>query len=52
MFRELRADDFFRVVNDPKGGSEVILQVTEKGRDSIIGVFYSKSQQRELKRNF
>jgi hypothetical protein len=42
MLSELRNDDFFSVLNDPKRSSEVIIQVTEKGRDSIIGVFYSK----------
>ena len=50
--RELKEDDCFEIIDDPKRSSEVIIQVTEKGRDSIIGVFYSKSEQRELKRLF
>jgi hypothetical protein len=52
MVRELKEDDLFRIIDDSKRSSEVIIQVTEKGRDSIIGVFYSKSEQRELKRLF
>jgi hypothetical protein len=52
MLKELKEDDCFRIINDPEGSSEVIIQVTEKGRNSIIGLFYSKSEQRELKRLF
>jgi hypothetical protein len=52
MLRELKEDDWFKIINDPTRSSEVIIQVTEKGRDSIIGVFYSKSEQIELKRLF
>ena len=52
MLRELKEDDCSKIINDPKRSTEVIIQVTEKGRDSIIGVFYSKSEQRELKRLF
>jgi len=49
MLRELRNDDCFRVIKEPEEGSEAIIQVTEKGRDLIIGLFYSKSEQKELK---
>lgn len=52
ILEELGQDDLFRIVNDPKRGPEPIIQVTEKGRDEIIGLFYSKSEQRELKRLF
>lgn len=52
MLKELKEDNCFRIIDDPKGRSEVIIQVTEKGRNEIIGLFYSKSQQRELKRLF
>ena len=52
MLKELKEDDCFRIIDDPKGSSEAIIQVTEKGRNEIIGLFYSKSQQRELKRLF
>jgi len=41
MLKELQKyGSFFRVVNDPKGGSEVLLKLTEKGRDEIIDLFY------------
>lgn len=52
MLRELKEDDWFKIINDPKRSSEVIIQVTEKGRDSTIGLFYSKRGQKELKRLF
>lgn len=52
LLRELQQDDSFRVVNDPKGGSEVMLCLTKKGRDEIVDVFYSKKEKRELKRLF
>ena len=52
MLKELKKDDCFRIIDDPKGDSEAIIQVTEKGRNEIIGLFYSQSQQRELKRLF
>ncbi len=52
MLKELKEDDCFRIIEDPKGGSEAIIKLTEKGRNEIIGLFYSKSQQRELKRLF
>lgn len=50
--KELKEDNCFRIINDPKGDSEDIIQVTEKGRNEIISLFYSKSEQRELKRLF
>jgi hypothetical protein len=49
MLNELKDDDCFRIINDPEKGSEFIIQLTEKGRDEIIGLFYSKSEQRKLK---
>jgi hypothetical protein len=52
MLRALRKDDCFRIIADPNGGSDTIVQVTEKGRDQIIGVFYSTKEQKELKRLF
>ncbi len=52
MLKELTEDDCFRIIDDPKGCSEDIIQVTEKGRNEMIGLFYSKSEQRELKRLF
>ncbi len=52
MLKELKKDDCFRIIEDPKGGLEAIIKLTEKGRNQIIGLFYSKSQQRELKRLF
>jgi hypothetical protein len=52
MLSALREDDCFMIIDDPNGGSDTIVQVTEKGRDQIIGVFYSTRQQKELKRLF
>jgi hypothetical protein len=52
MINELKDDDCFRIINDPEEDSEVIIQLTEKGRDEIIGLFYSKSEQRKLKSLF
>ena len=37
------------VVNDPKGGSEVLLKLAEKGRDEIIDLFYDGKEKKELK---
>jgi hypothetical protein len=34
MLRELKEDDWSKIINDPKRSSEAIIQVTEKGRDS------------------
>lgn len=51
LLKELQKDSsFFSVVNDPKGGSEVLVKLTEKGRDEIIDLFYSNKEKRELKR--
>jgi hypothetical protein len=50
MLKELQKDGSWSVVNDPKGGSEVLLKLTEKGRDEIIDLFYSGKEKRELKR--
>ena len=50
MLKELQKyGSFFSVVNDPKGGSEVLLKLTEKARDEIIDLFYSGKEKRELK---
>jgi hypothetical protein len=35
--------------NDPKGTSEVIVHLTEQGRDEIIDHLYSKEEKKELK---
>jgi hypothetical protein len=50
ILKELQKDGSWSVVNDPKGGSEVLLKLTEKGRDEIIDLFYSGKEKRELKR--
>jgi DNA-binding MarR family transcriptional regulator len=50
MLKELQKDGSWSVVNDPKGGSEVLLKLTEKGRDEIIDLFYSGKEKRDLKR--
>jgi malate/lactate dehydrogenase len=46
----LQKGDSWSVVNDTKGGSEVLLKLTEKGRDEIIDLFYDGKEKRELKR--
>ncbi len=50
FLNELRKGDSWSVVNDPKGGSDVLLKLTEKGRDEIIDLFYGGKEKRELKR--
>jgi hypothetical protein len=50
MLKELQKDGSWSVVNDPKGGSDALLKLTEKGRDEIIDLFYSGKEKRELKR--
>ena len=50
LLKELQKDGSFSVVNDPKAGSEVLVKLTEKGRDKIIDLFYSNKEKRELKR--
>jgi hypothetical protein len=50
FLKELQKDGSWSVVKDPKGGSEVLLKLTEKGRDEIIDLFYSGKEKRELKR--
>jgi hypothetical protein len=50
MLKELQKDGSWSVVNDPKGGSDVLLKLTEKGRDEIIDLFYDGKEKRELKR--
>ena len=32
LLREMQKDEFFRVDNDPKAGSEAMVHLTEKGR--------------------
>ena len=50
MLNELQKKGSWSVVNDPKGGSDVLLKLTEKGRDEIIDLFYDGKEKRELKR--
>jgi hypothetical protein len=50
ILNKLKKDDCFRIIDDPKGSSEAIVQVTEKGRDSMINLFYSEKDKRMLKR--
>ena len=50
ILKELQKDDSWSAVNDPKGGSDVLLKLTEKGRDEIIDLFYEGKEKRELKR--
>ena len=50
LIKELQNDGSFSVVDDPKGDSEVIVKLTEKGRDEMIGLFYDGKEKRELKR--
>jgi hypothetical protein len=50
LVKELHNDDSFSIVDDPKGGSDVLLKLTEKGRDEIIDLFYDGKEKRELKR--
>jgi hypothetical protein len=52
LLREMQKDEFFRVDNDPKAGSEAMVHLMEKGRDEIIDLFYSNKEKRELKRLF
>ncbi len=52
ILRELRADDAFRIIEDPKGSKDFVVRLTEKGRDSMIGLFYSCGEKRQLKRLF
>jgi hypothetical protein len=50
ILKALQKDGSWSVVNDPKVGSDVLLKLTEKGRDEIIDLFYSGKEKRELKR--
>jgi hypothetical protein len=50
MLKELQKVGSWSVVNDPKGSSDVLLKLTEKGRDEIIDLFYDGKEKRELKR--
>jgi len=52
FLKELQKDGSFSFVNNPKGGSEVIVYLTKKGRDVIINLFYSNKEKRKLKRLF
>jgi len=52
MLKELQEGGSYRVENDPKDTSEVIVYLTEKGRDEIVDLFYSKEEKRELQRLF
>jgi hypothetical protein len=50
FLRELQEGGLVRLVNDPKGGSEVMVHLTEKGRDEFIDTSYSNKAKKELKR--
>ena len=50
FLNKLREGDSWSVVNDPRGGSDALLKLTEKGRDEIIDLFYDGEEKRELKR--
>src|SRR5665647_2959485 len=48
ILKELQKDGSWSVVNDPKGGSDVLLKLTEKGMDEIIDLFYSGKEKRAV----
>ncbi len=50
--KELQEGGSYRLENDPKDASEVIVHLTEKGRDEIVDLFYSTEEKKELKRLF
>jgi len=50
FLKELQKDGSWSVVNNPEGGSDVLLKLTEKERDEIIDLFYDGKEKRELKR--
>lgn len=50
ILEELQKDGSWIVVNDPKGDSDVLLKLTEKGRHEIIDLFYWGKEKRKLKR--
>ena len=52
ILRELQADDAFRIIKDPKGSKDFVVRLTEKGRDSMVGLFFSCGEKRQLKRLF
>jgi len=47
--KELQESGFIRLENDPKGTSEIIVHLTNQGRDEIVDLFYSKKGKKELK---
>jgi DNA-binding MarR family transcriptional regulator len=49
FLKELQESGFINLENDPKGTSEVIVHLTEQGRDEIIDHLYSKEEKKELK---
>jgi hypothetical protein len=49
FLKELQEGGSYRLENDT---SEVIVHLTEKGRDEIVDLFYSKEEKRELQRLF
>jgi DNA-binding MarR family transcriptional regulator len=51
-FKGLEESGFVRLENDPKGTSEVIVHLSEQGRDEIVDLFYSGKEKKELKRLF
>lgn len=49
FLKELQETGAYKLEKDPNGGSEVIVHLTEKGRDEIINLFYAGNEKRELK---
>jgi DNA-binding MarR family transcriptional regulator len=52
FLKELQEGGSYRLENDPKDTSEVIVHLTEQGRDEIVDLFYSGKEKKELKRLF
>lgn len=52
FLKELQEGSSYRLENDPKDTSEVIVHLTEQGRDEIVDLFYSGKEKKELKRLF
>lgn len=50
FLEDLQKDGSYSVVNDPEGGSELFVKVTEKGLGELIDLFYSGKEKRQLKR--
>ena len=52
LLKELQEDGSIRLENNPRDASEVIVHLTEQGRDAMVDLFYSKEEKKELKRLF